>query len=235
MKPTLLALTILALTTAVLAAAEPTPETAQEDLADRPTDRLLEGYYHAPSDTGAGALYEDTARLSKLLLLMPERIERPRLPENPAYLEPEMDAEVTVDTPVLTVETPVQHQTTWQTAVDGPVVDRNRLAWTCYKAGRYNDAAAIYRAMLDKNADRNHARFMLFLCLRNLGELSAARKLRNELPKDSKAREWAGWTVEMDDMAAGSRKGSEHAVEESNETPTNATPGAEESEDADGK
>jgi tetratricopeptide (TPR) repeat protein len=233
MKPILLTATIFALTAAALLAAEPDAEQAPEDLADRPTDRLLEGYYHAPADGDAGTLYKDTARLRKLLLLMPDRIERPRLPEDPAELEPVADPDVAVDTPVLTAETPAQQQPTWQTAVDGPVVARGRLAWTCYQAGRYEDAAAIYRAMLDEDADHNHARFMLFLCLRNMGELAAARKLHNELPKDSKAREWAGWTVEMDDMAGVAAEEGEGAVEESNEAQTNATPG-EESEDANG-
>jgi hypothetical protein len=192
---------------------------------DRPTDRLLNSFYQALPESPTERLYEDTARLRKLMLLMPERIAMPR----PADLAmPDLEA---AGAPALTAQPgsgessdPETSKPVWRRVVKEPVVERSRLAWVCYRAGRYADAAAVYRVMLAEDSDDQHARFMLFLCLRNLGERDAARKLHNELPDGAEVREWTSWTVQMDELVSGGQQAPRSPVGETNGTQTNATP-----------
>jgi tetratricopeptide (TPR) repeat protein len=234
MTPRTIPVFVLLLAGVCLAAEpEPTPSPSSED---GPVDRLLDTYYMPPPGREDDGLYLDTARLQKLLLLMPDRIDR-SAPEDAAAEAGPGGAKP--ETPVEALEVAPPAGQGWQKALDAPVVGPEQLAWTCYRAERYEEAVELYRGMLERDERDDHARFMLFLCLRNLGRREAARKLHNELPQDSEVRRWASWTLEIEQMVgkapAEASAGTEQTgapVGETNATPTKATSASQERDDA---
>jgi Flp pilus assembly protein TadD len=81
------------------------------------------------------------------------------------------------------------------------VVGEEKLAHAYYLAGSFQEAAALYRLLREKNPDDEHLLQMLVVSERNAGNVEEARALLDEFQrKGTESSEWGRWMVEMIDL-----------------------------------
>ena len=180
---------------AVLVAVALVLAPASAGAAPNAVEKLMASERAALQDPGAGRLYPLAAALLASARELPTSIEltRPAVPpapqppaaQQPASAAPEAAAPL------------VSARPAWLHVVEGPVVDEETLAYTCFQAADYAGAARLYAQLHQQKPDDLHFLQMLFLSTRNSGDAKAAAPLLAELKTKTDSREWADWISAM--------------------------------------
>ncbi|MFO8008041.1 MAG: tetratricopeptide repeat protein [Candidatus Brocadiia bacterium] len=169
---------------------------AGEEQGAQPMAEKLRRSYDAPlEDPGAGRLYDEAGKLLEQARAMPQAVDLGELPPSvPPQEEAEAEAEGAVKP-----EPPAEEE--WVAVSEAPVVEPEELARVHFRAGNYQEAAAIYRSLWEDSPGDVHLLQMLALSERNAGRADEALALMQEAPADSDAREWLDWMFRMMAMA----------------------------------
>jgi len=157
-----------------------------------PLARLMKAWHSPLADPGQGRLYEEAARLLDAVRTLPEAVDLtpPRAPASPP---PEAAAAQPAPAAV-----PAPQGPAWVAVLDRPVVPKEDLAYACFRAGRFSEAAALYRSLLPDGSQDRHLLLMLMLSERNAGRQDEARRLWDELRKAAPDEaEWIDWLKDM--------------------------------------
>jgi tetratricopeptide (TPR) repeat protein len=209
----LVGLALLVLASAPAAAAEEGPAPAERAGAP-PTalDRFLEKYRQPLTDELQGRVYEAAGDLLRAARELPEAVDlgpvAPVAPlPLPAAAEQEAeDAQEAADdsepTPAPEPEPKLPEREPWRAVLDRPVVDDEELAHALFRAGNFEEAAAIYARLAEESPDDPHPLLMLLLCRRNAGdEEQTAILLQQARQKAPAAAEWTDWLGAMMTLA----------------------------------
>ncbi len=160
---------------------------------DVPAERELERAFHGPlQDAECGRLYESAARLLESARELPRAVDldlrkEPEEPSRQAGAVPE-------EQPAAPEEAA---EPTWVAAVEGPVIDQERMAYIHLVAGNYEQAVQLYTTLHDGDPEDQHLTAMLMLSLHNAGRTDEARALKEQLDQDGRAGPWADWLFEV--------------------------------------
>jgi len=169
-----------------------------ESVSDLPlASRLRAAKYGPLEDANAGRLYPLSAELLRAGRHMPEQLalKGRSVPPPPAEAAA-ADAQRT-DLPPVMPGLQGAAADDWASVVSGPVVEDEKLAYTCFLGGDYATASAIYEKLHQREPDNGHFMLMSFLSLRNTGETTRSSELLSDLESKEETPGWAGW---MDTM-----------------------------------
>ena len=203
-----LALTGAVLLSATLALAQPPAPAASGEPAE--ADDLSKVYYRTVGDARRGDLYPLLAKLmdARMALAAAQRALHQRavvaargqaedgLGLVPGSTRPGGTAEAAT--------APPPRQKRWAAVLDGPAVEREKLAFAHFMAREHAKAMVHYEALRRRDPGNAHFLLMLALCHKNLGRDREARDLLDRTDaSDAAARGWADWMIGMIDLAGG--------------------------------
>jgi hypothetical protein len=169
---------------------------AEED-GPRPFDRLDAACWQPLSDAQSGRLYDAASVLLSAARSLPTKIDLGVRPAaEPPPPEPP-DAEDVSEAPERIAPAEPGKQR-WLTACERPVVSEEDLAHAHFRAGSFEQAAALYRQLRQERTEDPHLLLMLLLCERNAGNAEGAEELLAEVEEAGEgAAEWAEWLRAM--------------------------------------
>lgn len=159
-------------------------------------EAFVRAHYGCPDDIERGALYPTVIGLLEAARALPAEIMLFDYLEPPAPSRPG-GATAGGENPEGAGQTPEKDEKDDQVLVlDTPAVGQERLAYSFYLAGQYDDAARAYRSAYETARDDTHLLALLALSERNAGNLKTARQLFTELQKSEDYAEWAAWMLD---------------------------------------
>jgi len=146
------------------------------------------------SDAHAGSLYDSVVGLLDASRKMPARIDIRKMrratekaPAATAEGQPlqAADAQPTVASEAKPIE------------LGTPVVSDEELGYALFMAGRYAEAATVYRRLVEKRPDDDYLAVMLMMSERNNGNTQDMPQLLGRLRDSEETKEWAEWMEQM--------------------------------------
>ena len=176
-------------------------EPADEGQAATAEERFLRAYYDPPHDPTAGRLYPSVLDLLDAVEEL-RKIGPARAPAPEGGLEGEATA--TADAASFLVTPRGGTPEGWVAIVESFVAAQDKVAHAYFRGKSYDEAARMYRKLLEHKPENAHLRFMLGLCERNLGRLAESRDLlEGAVQKDKSIKEWADWLEEVTKLTDG--------------------------------
>jgi len=176
---------------------------AGEPAPPMPLDRLLRANFAPLADPQQGRLYEAATRLLEAGRALPDAIDLGIKPAAAAGRPPGEQAVAEPPAAPSAEPEPAPRHEPWLALLEGPVVDEQELAYACFLAGSYVEAAGLYRDLRQRSPDDAHLLLMLLLSERNAGDALAVRGLMAELRKSGpEGAEWANWLTALTKLNA---------------------------------